>query len=110
MDFIGLTTSEGNDSIFVVIDRLTKYAHFISISSKAKAIQVADSYVKNIFNLIGFPKVIVSDGDPKFTTNFWKELFHQVGTSLTMSTSYHPQTDGQMEVVNKCLEGYQGIL
>ena len=81
---------EGKDSIFLAIERLTKYTQFISISSKSRAIQVADSYVKNIFKLHGFPKVIVSDRDPKFTSNFWKELFHQVGTSLTMSTSYHP--------------------
>ena len=87
--------------LIVVIDILTKYAHFISISSKAKAIQVANSCVKNIFKLHGFPKVIVSDRDPKFTSNFWKELFHQIGTSLTLSTSYHPQKDGKMEVLNK---------
>jgi hypothetical protein len=107
MEFItGLPTSEGKYVIFVIVDRLTKYAHFVGISSKSKASQVVDSYVKNIFKLHGFPKVIVSDRDPKFTSNFWKELFHQVGTSLTMSTSYHPQTDGQTEVVNKFLEGY----
>ena len=71
MDFItNLPTSEGNDSIFVVFGRLTKYAYFISISSKEKKIQVTDSYVKNIFKLHGFPKVIVSDRDPKFTSNF----------------------------------------
>ena len=94
MDFItDLRTSKGNDSIFVVIDTLTKNTHFISISSKSKALQVTDSYVKNIFKLHGFPNVIVSDRDPKFTSNFWKEWFHQVGTSLTMSTSYHPQTN-----------------
>ena len=82
MDFImGLPTSEGNDSIFVVIDILKKYAHFISILSKTKASQVVDSYVKNIFKLHGFPKLIVSDRDPRFTSNFWKQLFHQVGTS-----------------------------
>ena len=73
MDFItGLPTSKGKDSIFVVVYILTKYAHFISISSKAKAIEVADSYVKNMFKLHGFPKVIVSDRDPRFTSNFWK--------------------------------------
>ena len=94
MDFIiGLPTSEGKDSIFVAIDRLTKYFHFISISSKEKEIQVANSYVKNKFKLHGFPKVMVSERDPKFTSNLWKELLHQVGTSLTMSTSYHPQTN-----------------
>ena len=80
---------------------MTKYAHFISISSKAKSSQVANSYVNQ-----RFPKVIVSDRDPKFTSNFWKELFHQVGTSQTMSTSYHPQIDGQTKVVHKFLEGY----
>ena len=86
MDFINdLPTSKGKDIIFVVVDILTKYAHFISISSKAKVIQVVDSYVKNIFKLNGFPKVIVSDRDHKFTSNFWNELFHQVGTLLTMS-------------------------
>ena len=70
MDFIAdLPTSEGNDSIFVVVDILTRYAHFISISSKAKSIQITDSYVKNIFKLHGFPKVIVSNRDPEFTNN-----------------------------------------
>ena len=78
MDFITvLPTSKGKDSIFVIIDRLTKYAHFISISSKSKASQVAYSYVKSIFKFHGFPKVFVSDRDPKFTNNFWKELFHR---------------------------------
>ena len=77
MDFItGLPSAEVKDSIFVVVDRLTKYAHFISISSKEKAIQVTECYVNNIFNLRGFPKVIFSDRDHKFTSNFWKELFH----------------------------------
>ena len=71
MNFItGLPTSEGNDNIFVFIDKLTKYDHFISISSKSKASQDEDSYVKIVFNLHGFPKVIVSDRDPKFTINF----------------------------------------
>ena len=107
MDFIsGLPTSEGKDSIFVFIEILTKYVHFISISSKSKAIQVAYSYAKNIFKINEFPKVIVSDRDSKFTNNFQKELFHQVWTSLTMSTLYHTQTHGKMEVVNKFLEGY----
>ena len=73
MDFItDLPTSEGKDSIFVVVVRLTKYAHFISILYKVKAIQVADSYVKNIFKVYGFPNVIVSDMDLKYTNEFCK--------------------------------------
>jgi hypothetical protein len=107
MDFItGLPTYKGNDVICVIVDRLTKYVNFVRIYSKAKASQVVDGYVKNIFKLHGFPKVIVGDRDPKFTISFWKELFHELGTSLTMITSYHPQTNGQTEVLNKFLEGY----
>jgi hypothetical protein len=107
MDFItSLPTSEGKYTLFVIVDWITKYTHLVRISSKSKVIQVTNSYVKSIFKLHGFPKVIASDRDPKFTINFWKELFHQVGTSLIMSTSYHPQTDDQTEVVNKFLEGY----
>jgi len=71
MDFItGLPTSEGKDSIFIIVDRLTKYAHFIAISLKEKVIQFVDSYLKNIFKLHVFRKVIVSDRDPKFTSKF----------------------------------------
>jgi len=106
MEFItGLPTYEGKDAIFVIVYLLNKHAHFVGISSKEKASQVADSYVKKKIKLHGFSKVIVSDRDPKFTNNFWNELFQHVGTSLTMITSYHPQENGQMEVVNKCLEG-----
>jgi len=73
MDFItGLPTYKGKDVILVIVDRLTKYTHFFLISSKSKASQVVDSYVKNIFKLHGFPKVIVSDKDPNFTRKFWK--------------------------------------
>jgi len=92
MDFItDLPISKGKDSIFVTVDRLTKHAHFIGISSKAKASQVVDSYVKNICKLHGFFKVIISDRDTNFTNNLWKELFHQVGTSITTSTSTTPR-------------------
>ena len=94
MDFItSLPTSEGKDSIFVIVDRLTKYSHFIGVSSKDKASQVVYSYVKNIFKLHRFPKVIVNNRYPKFTSNFWK-LFWQAETSSTKITFYHPQTDG----------------
>ena len=71
MDFItDLPTSEGKDIVFAVIERLTKHAHLISISSKEKTNQVANIYVNNIFKFHGFPKVIVSDRGPKFTSEF----------------------------------------
>ena len=107
MDFIeGLPVSEGKDKIFVVVDRLTKYAHFMAIKKSYSAKEIAEIFCKNIYKLHGFPKVIVSDRDAKFKGNFWKELFNHIGTYLNMSSAYHPQTDGQTEVVNKCLEAY----
>ena len=79
----------------MVVDRLTKFAHFFAISSNYSASQVADLFFREVFRLHGIPKTIVSDRDSKFTNAFWKELFRLVGTKLATSTSYHPQSDGQ---------------
>ena len=68
--------------------------------------QIVEVFCKNIYKLHGFPKIIVSDRDAKFTSNFWKEFCKQIGITLNMSSAYHPQTDGKTEVVNKCLETY----
>nr|MDZ8003588.1 RNase H-like domain-containing protein [Nostoc sp. DedSLP05] len=107
MDFItGLPKSGSKDALWVIIDRLTKYAHFIPVHSSYKTPQLAEIFMENIYRLHGFPKKIISDRDPKFTSHFWKELFKLVGTQLAMSTSYHPQTDGQTEVTNKSVETY----
>ena len=90
----------------VVVDRLTKYAHFCALSHPFKASTVATTFMVTIQKLNGNPRVIVSDKDPIFTRNFWMELFSCLGTQLAHSSSYHPQSDGQTEIVNKCLEGY----
>ena len=94
----------------MVVDRLTKYAHFMGIKKIDSAQQISEVFCKNIYKLHGFPKIIVSDRDAKFTSNFWKEFCKQIGITLNMSSVYHPQTDGQTdgqtEVVNKCLETY----
>eukprot|EP00253_Pinus_taeda_P027707 PITA_27707 len=103
MDFItGLPKSKkGNDSIMVVVDKLSKSAHFIPVQSTYRAAQIANIFMQNIFRLHGLPKTIVSDCDVKFTSTFWKTLFEGLGTQLNFSTAYHPQTDGQTEPVNQ---------
>ena len=107
MDFItALPMVQGKDCIFVVVDRLTKYAHFFAISAHYTIAQVAELFFREVFRLHSLPKTIISDRDSRFMGGFWQELFRLVGTELTPSTSYHPQTDGQTEIVNKWLEGY----
>jgi hypothetical protein len=106
MDFItGFPKVQGKDGIFVVVDRLTKFAHFFAISMEYSASQVAELFFREVFRLHGLPKNIVSDRDSRFMSTFWQELFRLVGTELTPSMSYHPQTDGQTEIVNKWVEG-----
>eukprot|EP00253_Pinus_taeda_P031475 PITA_31475 len=106
MDFItGLPKPKSsNDSIMVVVDKLSKSAHFIPVQSTYHAAQIANIFMKNIFKLHGLPKVIISDRDVKFTSAFWRTLFEGLGTQLSFSTAYHPQNDGQTERVNQVLE------
>ena len=107
MDFVeGLPLSGGKTTILVVVDRLSKYAHFIPLSHPYIAIGVARLFFDNIFKLHGLPKSIVCDRDPTFTSAYWRELFYLNGTSFNFSSSYHPKTDGQSEVVNRTLEMY----
>ena len=104
MDFItGLPKSEGKSVIMVVVDRLTKYAHFCALSHPFKASTVATEFMETIQKLHGNPKIMVSCEDPIFTGNFWAELFSCLGTQLAHSSSYHPQYDEQIEILNKCL-------
>lgn len=107
MDFIeGLPKSEGYNCILVVVDRFSKYAHFIPIKHPFIAKQIAQVVLDVVFRLHGPPKSIATDRDRIFTSNFWKELFQLSKVTLHMSSAYHPQTDGQSERVNQCLEMY----
>jgi transposase InsO family protein len=90
----------------VVVDHLTKFAHFYAITMEYSASQVAELFFREVFRLHRLPKTIASDRDSKFMSIFWQELFRLVGTELTPSTSYHPQTNGKTEIVNKWVEGY----
>jgi hypothetical protein len=92
--------------VLVVVDKLSKYSHFTALSHPYTTAKVAQLFIQNIFKLQRMPQSIVSDRDPTFTSLFWRELFRLQGTSLKLSTSYHPQTDGQTEVVIKSLENY----
>jgi transposase InsO family protein len=107
MDFItGLPKSKEKSVIMVIVDRLTKYAHFCSLSHPFKDSTVATAFMEMVQKLHGSPKIIVSDRDPIFTRHFWTELFSCLGTQLAHSSFYHPQSNGQTKIVNKCLEGY----
>ena len=101
MDFVtGLPEVGGINSILTVVDRFSKMCHFLPTTKSVTAKETADLFIKNIFRLHGLPKSIVSDRDPKFTSEFWTSLFERLGTKLLMSTADHPQTDGQSEKAN----------
>jgi transposase InsO family protein len=102
MDFIvGLPrTRSGYDSIWVIVDRLTKVAHLIHVKTTYSGLQLAELYMSRIVCLHGVPKKIVSDRGTQFTSRFWERLHEALDTQLRFSSVYHPQTDGQTERVN----------
>ncbi|WZZ27141.1 hypothetical protein YC2023_010542 [Brassica napus] len=106
MDFVsGLpTTTGGKNSIWVIVDRLTKSAHFLAIKTSDRADQLARTYISEIVRLHRVPVSIVSDRDTKFTSVFWRAFQKALGTKVHMSTVYHPQTDGQSERTIQTLE------
>ena len=106
MDFVvGLPrTQQGHDAIWVIVDRLTKSAHFLPVKVSYSLDKLAEVYIREVVRLHGVPFSIVSDRDPRFTSRFWPSLQHALGTKLKFSTAFHPQTDGQSERTIQTLE------
>jgi hypothetical protein len=107
MDFIeALPKSEGHTVILVVVDRLTKFAHFILVKHPYTGNTIAHLFLDLVVKLHGMPSTIVSDRDTVFVSNFWKELFKLYKVTLALSTTYHPQSDGYTDRVNQRLDMY----
>ena len=106
VDFITClpTSSGGNDTILTFVDRLTKQAHFVPTKGCINASGTADLYIENVFRLHGLSQSIVSDRDPRFTSDLYKAIFEKLGVHLSFSTSNHPQTDGQTERTHRTIE------
>ncbi|GJP32178.1 hypothetical protein CLOM_g16775, partial [Closterium sp. NIES-68] len=106
LDFItGLpTTTSGLDAILVVIDKFSKMGHVIPTHTTARTEETTRVFVRYIISQYGIPTTLISNRDPKFTSNLWKELMSLLGTKLAMSSVYHPQTDGQTKHLNQIVE------
>ncbi|GJS01832.1 putative reverse transcriptase domain-containing protein, partial [Tanacetum coccineum] len=106
MDFITKLprTPSGYDSIWVIVDRLTKFAYFIMMNEKYKIEKLTRLYLKEIVCRHGVPVSIILDRDPRFASRFWRSPQKSLGKNLDISTSYHPETDGQSERTIQTLE------
>nr|GEW87086.1 reverse transcriptase domain-containing protein [Tanacetum cinerariifolium] len=106
MDFVSklLKTSNGHDTIWVIVDRLTKFAHFIPTRATGSMETLKRLYIKEIISRHGVPISIISDRDSHFTSRLWQSLQNALGTQLDMSAAYHPETDGQSERTIQTLE------
>jgi transposase InsO family protein len=106
MDFIVRLprTQKGYDSIWVIVDRLTKVAHFLPVRTTYSSTRLVELYMERIMSLHGVPKKIVSDRGTQFISHYWQKIHESLGTKLNFSTAYHPQTDGQTERINQILE------
>jgi transposase InsO family protein len=107
MDFVdGLPQSGSVNCIMVIVDRFTKYNHFLSLRHPYIAYSVAKLFLNQVYKLHGLPLSIVTNRDQIFTSNLWSALFELAGVQFNMGLAYHPQSDGQTERVNQCMETF----
>ena len=108
MDFITSLpkSKKKNDSILVVVDKLSKVSHFIPVNSTYKVVHIANMFLKEIFRLHGIPKAIISNRDAKFIGNFWRSLFSGLEMHLNFSTAYHPQTKRVNQILEDMIKMY----
>lgn len=104
--FHRIPKSGDKDTILMVVCRFTKYSRVISLKHPISTSVVAKAFIDTVFRLHGVPQSIVSDRDKVFTSLFWEDLFKCLGVQLAFSSAYHPQSDGQTERVNQCVEAY----
>jgi hypothetical protein len=107
MDFIvKLPASQGFDSILVFVCRRTKQAMFVPCNETIDSARTADLFLRNVFRFHGLPDEVISDRGPQFKAKFWKAIMKTLGIKINLSSAYHPESDGQTERVNQCLEQY----
>lgn len=103
MDFIeSLPLPQGKEVIWVIVNRLSKYAHFLALAQPVTAAGLAQIFIDQVYKLHGAPADVVSNRDPLFVSSFWKEFMGHLGVNQSLTSAYHPQSDGQSEVVNRC--------
>ena len=107
MDFIiDLPCLDDHDTVLVIVYQFSKMTHFVPCSKTTSGEERADLFLNNVVQLHGLPEDVTSDRGPQFISHFWRRLLQTFGTSVNLSTTYHPQTDGQTERVNQILEQY----
>ena len=105
LDFVtGLPTSRDNNTILTLVDRFSKMVHFVALPKLPSAAETADLLVKHVVRLHGIPRNIISDRGPQFTSGVWRAFCQGIGATVSLSSGYHPQTNGQAERANQALE------
>ena len=105
LDFVtGLPTFRGNNTIMTVVDRFSKMVHFVALPKLPSTAEMADLLVSHVVRLHGIPQNIVSDRGPQFTSGVWRAFCRGIGDTVSLSSGYHPQTNGQAELANQALE------